>query len=155
MINKLTDLSTAQLTDLNKLQRSYKKNDSSKTEAKDTIMDSIEISQEAKEAFKNSTENSYDFKEIMRIHEKGFKEIPSQEESDYYWNARKNNEELDTFLYEKDKGEALKLMGKVQAILMKAVTGVPLTKEEEEMVKEDPSLRQEIELRKAQANMMK
>ncbi|SHF05000.1 hypothetical protein SAMN02745784_02638 [Tissierella praeacuta DSM 18095] len=113
--------------------------------------DCFEPSSEGKEALKNSKkteEKYYDLAKIMNIHEKGFHEIPTREESDYYWAARKSNPELDSYLYERDKAEALKFVGEVQSILMKVVSGQPLTPEEEEMVKNDPVLQQEIQIRK-------
>jgi len=50
-----------------------------------------------------------------------------------------------------DKADALKLVGNVQTILMKAVSGESLTKEEQEMVNSDPALQQEIQRRKMAA----
>lgn len=95
-----------------------------------------------------SEEKNYDLKEVLRIHKKGFSEIPTKKESDYYWSARKSDPELDQWLYEKDKAEALKFVNTVQSILLKASSGTPLTKEEEALVKNDPVLQQEIMRRK-------
>lgn len=119
--------------------------------------DRVEISKEARDRFDRDRQEffDYDFNKLMTIHEKSIKEIPTKEESDYYWQARRSDKDLDAYLYQSDKSEALKIMGKVQNILMKATTGQPLTKEEEDMVKEDPMLRQEMENRKARANMFK
>lgn len=125
-------------------------------EKKDT-RDSLELSEEGQQAIaqsKTKQEKKYDLAKVMAIHEKGFSQIPTREESDYYWEARRNDQALDASLYASDKAKALKEVSQVQTILMKAITGQPLTPEEEQMVKEDPMLKQQYELKKTQANMI-
>ncbi|MDD3239433.1 MAG: hypothetical protein PHW47_04985 [Lachnospira sp.] len=78
-----------------------------------------------------------------------------REKSDYYWNARRNNPELDRALYDQDKAEALKDVAKVQNIVMKVVSGQQLTPEEQEMVNNDPMLQMELERRKMEAEVVK
>ena len=107
---------------------------------------SVELSNEAK---------AYDLSKVMQIHEKGFHTVPSKEESEYYWAARKSDPALDSALYEKDKAAALTVVAQVQTILMKASMGQKLTPEEEEMVKSDPQLQHEIQSRKMKAEMFK
>lgn len=136
----------------------YNTKNAHNTEKVESASDYFEISYEGKEMLKISKkmeENSYNFAKVMEIHEKGFNKVPTKEESDYYWAARKSDPELDSYLYEKDKAEALKFVGQVQAILMKAVSGQPLTPEEEKMVKNDPALQQEIQMRKSRAKIFK
>ncbi|BBF43499.1 hypothetical protein lbkm_2187 [Lachnospiraceae bacterium KM106-2] len=115
--------------------------------------DCLELSADGIKALKNSKseEKSYDLAKVLAIHEKGFHEIPSREESDYYWEARRNDPALDARLYAEDKAEAIKFVGQVQTILMKARSGQKLTPEEKALVQNDPFLKQEIELRKSQA----
>lgn len=118
-------------------------------------LDSFEFSIAFKSETTDKPQVSYDINKVMEIHKKGFSQVPSKEESDYYWAARKSDPELDAALYEQDKAEALKFVGQVQNILMKAMTGQPLTPEEQEMVKNDPMLQQEIEMRKSKVDMFK
>jgi len=106
--------------------------------------DSVEISSEGMKA-------SYDLTRVMRIHKESKSEIPSKEDSDYYWNARANNKDLDQSLYDADKADAMKFVMQVQSILMKAVSGQKLSPEEQAMVNSDPALAQEISRRKSAA----
>ena len=151
--------------EINSVKTSYplnSKNHSAKnmhnTEKVGSTSDYFEVSSDGKEMLKISKKmegNSYHLDKVMEIHEKGFHKVPTKEESDYYWAARKSNPELDSYLYERDKAEALKLMGQVQSILMKVISGQPLTPEEEKMVKNDPALQQEIQMRKSKTEILK
>lgn len=102
----------------------------------------------------NEKDKPYDMTKIMEIHEKGFHNIPSKEESDYYHNARKNDPNLDRYLYEKDKSKILGEVADIQSILLKALTGAKMTAKEEKMIKDDPDLKLEIEMRKTKANFI-
>lgn len=92
--------------------------------------DSLELSEEGLLAGKTeqSEVKDYDLSKIMELHEKGFHQRLSKEESDYYWNARRNDPELDARLYAQDKAEALKVVGQVQTLLMKVTNGQQLRK---------------------------
>lgn len=92
----------------------YNTKNAHNTEKVGSTSDYFEISSEGKEMLKISKkmeENSYTFAKVMEIHEKGFHKVPTKEESDYYWAARKSDPELYSYLYERDKAEALKLVG--------------------------------------------
>ncbi|KGM94386.1 hypothetical protein IRP63_04970 [Clostridium botulinum] len=121
--NSVTNCNTKKPSNTKNIERTY---------------DYFELSSEGK---------SYNLAKVMEIHEKGFHKIPSKEESDYYWAARKSDPELDARLYERDKAEALKFIGQVQTILMKTSSGQKLTPDEEKMVKNDPNLQQAIQMR--------
>ena len=164
MLNNISKLSTSASESYRKASSAGK---SAKTSSAATVAgsgdtasavtDTVELSAEGLAASENSAAQSssssasYDMSEIMRIHQKGKSEIPTKEESDYYWNVRENDPALDAELDAMDKADALKLVGNVQTILMKAVSGESLTKEEQEMVNSDPALQQEIQRRKMAA----
>ena len=107
--------------------------------------DVLEISSEGQKAAKQS--KGYELSEVMDIHEKRAAGEASKEEIEYYWRARENDPALDTQLYEQDKAEAMEFVNNVQRILRKVESGQKLTKEEREMVKNDPALQQEIKKR--------
>lgn len=111
----------------------------------------VDISTAGKEASANN--KSYDLAKVMQIHEKGFKQVPTKEESDYYWSARKSDPALDARLYEQDKAAALKEVADIQALLMKASLGQKLTPAEEKLVKNDPALQQEMQIRRSKTQM--
>lgn len=125
-----------------------------------STFDQIEISDEAKAALDAENNNKvnatggkpYDLKRILELHYKKDRTMADAYEESA---ARKADPELDAALYAADKAEALEVVGKVQAILMKATFGQKLTPEEEKMVKEDPLLQQAIQLKKAQEGIMK
>lgn len=113
--------------------------------------DGLEISSEAqallnKQQAISNDEKKYDLNTIMQLHKK---ENKTPEELELYRTARRNDSQLDVALYEMDKAEALEFVGKVQNILLKALTNQKLTPEEQEMVKEDFHLQQEIQRRKS------
>lgn len=91
---------------------------------------------------------TYDMSEIMRIHKKGFHEIPTREESDYYWNVRKENPDLDQYLYDMDKAKVLKEIDEIQMLLIKASHGDKLTEKERIMLAKDPILAMEFKAQK-------
>lgn len=101
-----------------------------------------------------SSGKSYDLAKVLEIREKRAQQTATQDEIDYYWNARESDPSLDSQLYEQDKAEVLSFVSQVQNILMKAVSGQKLTAEEQKMVDGDPALRQEIELRKSRAQIV-
>ena len=107
--------------------------------------DVLEISSEGQKAAKQS--KGYERSEVMDIHQKRAAVEASEEEIEYYWRARENDPALDTQLYEQDKAEAMEFVNNVQRILRKVESGQKLTKEEREMVKNDPALQQEIKKR--------
>ncbi len=116
----------------------------------DSKQDTVEISKEGLDAAnEQNSDKSYDLDKVLQLHKKGFEQMLSKEESDYYWNARRSDPALDRALYDSDKADALKDIAKVQGILLKAVSGQKLTPEEEKMVREDPMLQQEIAKRQA------
>lgn len=119
--------------------------------------DALEISAAGKQAMEkaNSSEKNYDLAAVMQIHAKRTQqEMPTPEESEYYWSARAGDPELDAQLYEQDKAEALSFVGKVQSILMKVASGQKLTAEEAEMVRSDPALAQEVQRRQSQSQLL-
>lgn len=91
---------------------------------------------------------SYQLSEVMRIHEKGFHEIPTPQESEYYWTARKSDPSLDQQLYDMDKAKVLKEVDEIQKLLLKASRGEQLTEKEKAMLEKDPILAVEFESRK-------
>ena len=94
----------------------------------------------------NKIESSYDLNHILEIHNK---KIRTQAEIDEEHAARKSDPKLDSMLYEQDKAEALDFISKVQQILRKAMSGQSLTKEEQEMIKNDPNLAMEVNNRRS------
>lgn len=126
---------------------------------KGQVTDSITISKEGFKALNDKqsgeVKESYDAKKVMELHEKYKNGTITEEENEYYKNARKNNPALDVSLYEADKAEALDFVAKVQAIILKSMTGQKLTSEEQQMVDSDPALSQEIEKRKSEMNIVK
>jgi hypothetical protein len=67
---------------------------SSKTE-NNVKQDSSQLPQDSLELSSAGKDASYDYARIMRIHNESKSKIPTREDSDYYWNARANNKDLD------------------------------------------------------------
>lgn len=87
-----------------------------------------------------AVQKGFDLGKVMQIHEKGFKEVPTREESKYYWAARKADPELDQFLYDQDKAKALAEVAATQNLLVKATMGLKLTQDEQKKMTKTHSL---------------
>lgn len=134
---KAEDMKVHKVNKVNKLNQAY-----------GSYQDKIEISNKGREFFKIehfTKDKTYDLAKVLDIHKKGFSQIPSREESEYYWNARKSDPVLDQALYDSDKAKILEEMIAIKLILMKIATGQALTEEEKEMVKKDPNLQAAME----------
>lgn len=129
---------------------SKKSNETDTPQKAKSETDILTLSIEGKEALKNSEEKSYDLKKVMEIRKKESMQAATKEESAYVRAARKSDPKLDAKLYAEDKAKVMEEVSRIQSILMKALTGQPLTKGEEELVKNDPALAQEVAKKKAQ-----
>ena len=74
---------------------------------KGQVTESVTISKEGFKALNDKqsgeVKESYDAKKVMELHEKYKNGTITEEENEYYKNARKNNPALDVSLYEADK----------------------------------------------------
>ena len=120
--------------------------------------DYFEMSEQGRVLFsmmKDLKKMGYDFNRLMDIHEKAYRQAPTKEENDYYWEARKASKELDLYLYERDRKETLEFLGQNQRILMKMNLNLPLTVDELDLIKDSPILDQEIKIQNKLVEILK
>lgn len=97
---------------------------------------------------------SIDSSRIWSLHIKQETSTLTPEEFEEYHFARKTNQALDSALYERDKAKALEEMLDSQTIIMKLLRGEKLSPKEQQMLKENPALRERVQMEKSKQQLI-